>query len=249
MGIPTKDDFDYAINLKPWYNIFDWMHTLDIKSLSAEEINSAAALAFKTYECGLSKFEELIVVKWLYNQPAYQMAVRKLFKEKTTENSFSIKVEKLIKNAQSKQNPIITEREIIPSQIKWTQGLINTLHDYFYKDYAKTIIQSKENIEQLIESAEKFITSLEIAQKDPFLVTFDLPKLAHRPLLFGTTKRDSPLESIARLRVAMNENCIYPTTRIDKTLRERFLYIQCAKCTSVFFIAENTLDQEKSQTA
>ncbi|MBX9267505.1 hypothetical protein [Chromobacterium violaceum] len=228
MPIPTKEEFEAALSFDLWGCLSEPLEAISLSNAPERDIEETARSAWKQFQESSAKFEALPAYQWLNSQPAYQMATRKLFMQKNNDGQSFITsiIQSAKRDRDAGRDFLITASKIedyAPKGGKWIRNLLLAIYEYHHQDPAKKIASSRENIITLLNSAQEFIPALESAYNDSFLKWINIPKF--RKLKGG----NNLTEALMRIKNALDEGCLYPSTRVDRTLRERFfIYSICA---------------------
>lgn len=222
MKIPTENDFKEALCFDLFDTYLEGIEDLDPREVSNKEIEDFAHAAWNNHLKRRAEFHTLPAAAWLTSQAPYKMALKQIFSEWPWMNaewlakSFIEDAEKIRLSKTFK--PF---RPYRPFSDLWTHRLLDNLDHYHYTDPVASVKSSKDYISKLIKQAAKILPTIDELSQDIFIHGYN-PK--------DSIVKDDDLENLARnlrdatrkIKEASDSNCLYPSTRDDETVRERF---------------------------
>lgn len=226
MAVPTKEEFEAALQFDLFSCLTELIEGIDAEHTDNAAINAAVRSAWTDFQNVRKQFRLLPAVKWLVEQPPYQMAVKQLFSESSRMDAewLSQTVIEEAEQKRARKDRVVKKASsaFIPIFDKWTLGLLGALHNYHYVDPAKCVAKSRDDARRFLKLAESFVPAIEAISYDPLVLGSGIftDRLGQNDALSDHVIELKEL--VIRLSTAIETGCLYPSSRADQTLRERF---------------------------
>lgn len=245
MPIPTTEQFADCLGLIKKCSCRDFEADFD-RTIFMDETNSngrsLVRYIFQQRDLRSQAVWDHVAVQWLSSQQAFEQAFRRTYsdihrrasKERLTddelralhESSVMLRLTRAANDLERSHRFDATVREFLfPSSgvMRWYEGLLMALNEYFYTDNAHKILAAKKNREDLVKRAISGIEAIKSLSEDEFAM--EAMHKSYRFRFRGSSMRmDEMLQSLHQLS-AIDVATAYPVARSDDTLAERlFVY-------------------------